>query len=245
MLALLLAVGLWHSAPQTPAYQLRLDIFRRVDTLSTTFVVAEGVEGRALIEAPNSFTRVRVRVTKREADGCLHINLGAVTRSSLANVDRAAIEPIPTVQLCDASTARVSVGDGPLYQITVHEVTVPSTAVDTMPASVVQRFVDAANARDAKAMAALVTPDAVFASFPGGQTIAEGRQGVEALYARALPSLPKELQITVSPRIVEGHLVIDQEHFAGHPSGQTSATWMYLVRGGLITKAWALNGKPD
>jgi uncharacterized protein (TIGR02246 family) len=112
-----------------------------------------------------------------------------------------------------------------------------------MPAAVVQRFVDAANARDADAMAALVAPQAVFARFPDGQTLAQGRDGIRAFYARQLPALSPGFRITVQPRIVEGNLVVDQEHFAGTAAEQGQATWMYLVQGGLIQRSWVLDGR--
>jgi hypothetical protein len=115
---------------------------------------------------------------------------------------------------------------------------------DTVPAAVVQRFVDAANARDAVAMGALVAPDAVFSIFPDGRVIAQGRDSIQAYYARQLPALPPDFGITVMPRLVEGQLVIDQEHFSGMPPGRGQATWMYLVRDGLIQRAWALDGRP-
>ena len=119
-----------------------------------------------------------------------------------------------------------------------------STAPDTMPAAVVQRFVDAANARDAAAMAALVAPDAVFARFPDGSILAQGRDSIHAFYARLLPSVSSSFRIAVRPRIVERHLVIDQEHFTGTPAEQGQATWMYEVSGGMIRRAWVLNGRP-
>jgi uncharacterized protein (TIGR02246 family) len=115
-----------------------------------------------------------------------------------------------------------------------------SAPSDTMPATVVQRFVDAANARDAIAMAELVTPDAVFAQFPDERTIAQGRDGIRAYYSQLLQSLPATFRITVEPRVVEGQFVIDQEHFAGMPAGRRQATWMYLVRNGLIHRAWVV-----
>lgn len=114
---------------------------------------------------------------------------------------------------------------------------------DTLPAAVVQRFVDAANARDVAAMAALVAPDAVFARFPDGRVFARSRDSVRTFYERMMPGLSPGFRIAVQPRIVEGHLVIDQEHFTGTPAEQGRATWMYQVLGGLIHRAWALDGR--
>jgi len=114
-----------------------------------------------------------------------------------------------------------------------------------LPEIVVQRFVDAGNARNADAMAALVAPDAVFARFPGGEVIAQTRDGNRAHYSRQLQSLPADFRITVQPHIVEGQFVIDQEHFTGMPGERRQATWMYLVRDGLIQRAWVLDGQAN
>ena len=119
---------------------------------------------------------------------------------------------------------------------------IPSTA-DTLPATVVQRFVDAANARDIAAMAALVAPGAIFARFPDGRVIAQSRDSIHAFYARRLPGRSSGFRITVERRIVEGHLVVDQELFTGTPDERGQATWMYHVRGGLIERAWVLDGR--
>ena len=121
---------------------------------------------------------------------------------------------------------------------------VASASPDTMPANVAQRFVDAANARDVIAMAALVAPDAVFARFPDGRVIAEGRDSIRAHYARQLQSVPPDFRITVQLRIVERQIIIDQERFTRAPGGRSQATWMYLVRDGLIRRAWVLDGTP-
>lgn len=118
-------------------------------------------------------------------------------------------------------------------------------AVDTLPATVVQRFVDAANARDIAAMAALVAPGAIFARFPDGRVIAQSRDSIRAFYAGRLPGRSSGYRITVERRIVEGHLVIDQEVFTGTPDERGQATWIYHVRQGLIERAWVLDGRPQ
>ena len=111
------------------------------------------------------------------------------------------------------------------------------------PEVVVQRFVDAANARDANAMALLVAPDVVFERLPSGRIMAQGRDSIRAMYTRSLSAVSAAFKITVQPRIVEGPFVVDQEPIAGGSPGRTQATWMYLVQGGLIRRAWVLDGK--
>ena len=116
-------------------------------------------------------------------------------------------------------------------------------APDTLPGAVVQRFVDAANARDVPAMAALVAPGAIFARFPDGQVLAQSRDSIRAFYAGRFARRSSSFRITVERRIVEGHLVIDQERFAGTPDEGGQATWMYDVSHGLIERAWVLDGR--
>lgn len=117
------------------------------------------------------------------------------------------------------------------------------TPVPATPEEVVQRFVDAANARDANAMALLVAPDVVFERLPSGRIMAQGRDSIRAMYTRSLAAVSAAFKITVQPRIVEGQFVVDQEHIAGGSPDRTQATWMYLVQGGLIRRAWVLDGK--
>jgi hypothetical protein len=38
--------------------------------------------------------------------------------------------------------------------------------------------------------------------------------------------------------------VIDQEHFSPAIGDRRQATWMYLVRDGLIQRAWVLESNP-
>ena len=115
-----------------------------------------------------------------------------------------------------------------------------AAVADTAPAAVVQRFVDAANARDLAALTALVAPDAVFLRLLDGRVLAQSRDSIRAFYAPRLRELSPAYRIAIVTRIVEGPLVIDQEQFSGTLAEQGRATWMYEVRGGLIQRAWAL-----
>ena len=45
--------------------------------------------------------------------------------------------------------------------------------------------------------------------------------------------------------IFQARLVVDQELIAGGPNGERKATWMYQVQGGLIQRAWVLDGRPS
>jgi hypothetical protein len=109
---------------------------------------------------------------------------------------------------------------------------------------VVQRFVDAANTRDAAAMALLVAPAAIFATFPDNQVIAENRDNIHALFADLMPTASPGSHVTVENRIVAGHFVIDQEFTTGVAAEDEHSTWIYEVLGGLIHRMWVLVGPP-
>jgi hypothetical protein len=113
-------------------------------------------------------------------------------------------------------------------------------SVDTMPAAVVQRFVDAANAADLPGMMATVAPEAIFATLPAGQPLATGRDSVRAMYERRFARRPG-MTVTVESRIADGAFAVDHEHFQA-PDGKSQghATWIYQVTGGLIRYAWVL-----
>jgi hypothetical protein len=114
-------------------------------------------------------------------------------------------------------------------------------ALDTLPAAVVQRFVDAANAGNVGAMMTTVAPEAAFTSLPSGQPLATGRDSVRAMYQRMFTRQPAGFRVTVESRMTDGPFIVDHEHFqnAGGVS-QGHATWIYHVAGGLIRRAWVL-----
>jgi hypothetical protein len=116
-----------------------------------------------------------------------------------------------------------------------------AVVVDTVPASVVQRFVDAANARNLDGMMATVAQDAVFESLPVSGRGAVGRDSVRAQYSRVLARMPAGYLVSVASRITDGAFVTDLEIFTnadGTPAGR--ATWVYFVTGGKIQRAWVL-----
>jgi hypothetical protein len=116
-----------------------------------------------------------------------------------------------------------------------------AATLDTTPVAVVQRFVDGANARNLAVMMSTVASEAVFAPLPDGNPLAVGRDSVRALYQRMLSTLPPGFRVSVESRLSDGAFVVDRERFT-HPGaqGRDHATWIYLVTGGLIRRAWVL-----
>jgi hypothetical protein len=116
-----------------------------------------------------------------------------------------------------------------------------STGQESPPSAVVQRFVDAAIARDLDAMIETLGEEVVFAALPTAQPFATGRDSVRAHYARLFERLPEGFSLRVAARIADGSYVTDFEQFfdgAGKPDGQ--ATWIYYVTEGSIQRAWVL-----
>jgi hypothetical protein len=119
------------------------------------------------------------------------------------------------------------------------------TVSDTLPSAVVQRFVNAANARNIDAMMATVAPGAIFRVLPVGNAMAVGRDSVRLHYEHLFARAPKAFYVHVASRIVDGMFVVDFEQFTGTSgSMNTQATWIYQVTGGLIQNAWVLRQPP-
>jgi hypothetical protein len=119
-------------------------------------------------------------------------------------------------------------------------------ASDTLAPAVVQRFVDAANARDIPAMMVTVAPEAVFSVLPGGEVLGAGQDSIRGFYAAIFARLEPGFSIEIARRIHDGDFVVDHEVFRNAkgeaPVGR--ATWVYWVTGGLIRHAWTLKPKP-
>lgn len=117
---------------------------------------------------------------------------------------------------------------------------------DTLPPAVVQRFVDAANARDIPAMMVTVAPEAVFSVLPSGDVLGVGQDSIRGFYEAIFARLEPGFSIEIARRIHDGVFVVDHEVFR-NAKGQAPigrATWAYWVTGGLIRRAWTLKPTP-
>ncbi|MES2123353.1 MAG: hypothetical protein V4503_01570 [Gemmatimonadota bacterium] len=115
-------VSLLIAAPSTtiPTYQLRVDLYRGVDTVTTTLRTQEGLVGRVLVEQGGLFTRINSRVRRSPTAGCLLVNVSYAMAGTQEAVDKMTVEPLPVMQLCDATTGRATV-DELSYRVTVRE----------------------------------------------------------------------------------------------------------------------------
>jgi imidazolonepropionase-like amidohydrolase len=113
--------------------------------------------------------------------------------------------------------------------------------VPASPEDVVQRQLNAYNARDLEAFLATYHPDARLYGFPD-QLQREGEAALREAYGRLFERVPN-LHARVPRRIVSGNYVIDQEEVTGLPEGRVlRATAIYEVRDGRIARVWFIDG---
>ena len=123
-----------------------------------------------------------------------------------------------------------------------HDVNTRSAEASSEAEGVVSAMVDAYNKHQADTAAAAYAPDVKFYHFPG-QPFLQGRDAVRSRFQMAFSDGPN-VKVEVSPRLVHGRFVIDQENISGLPGGKTTvAIWIYEVRNGLIVQAWRLPDK--
>jgi imidazolonepropionase-like amidohydrolase len=116
----------------------------------------------------------------------------------------------------------------------------PDDILPPNPADVVDRQVDAYNARDLEAFVALYAEDAVVARHPSGEIVAEGRDGLREVYGALFAKSPA-LKAIVLNRVETGGWVVDQELVTGiGDRPYTHGVAIYEVEGALIERVWFL-----
>jgi hypothetical protein len=99
------------------------------------------------------------------------------------------------------------------------------------PETLVQRGIDAYNAHDAAAFAAVYAPEMQLHDL-------SGREALEERYALLFASAPN-IHVEILKRIVTGNVVIDEERITNTPSGRDAhVAVIYEIDGGEITRVW-------
>jgi imidazolonepropionase-like amidohydrolase len=128
----------------------------------------------------------------------------------------------------------------------IHRVVKGGVAIDPAdillpsPETVVQRQVEAYNARDIEAFLSFYADDVVVRRLPSGEVAWDSREAMRPRYAKRFADNP-ELNCTITKRIVHGNWVVDHELVTGvigRPRVRAVAT--YEVRNGLIQNVWFL-----
>jgi hypothetical protein len=118
-------------------------------------------------------------------------------------------------------------------------ITTPAAAA---PADLIQRQVDAYNAHDIEAFAALFSPDVKIIRLPAHETSISGLPDLRAAYQGLFERAPA-IHCEIRNRMALGAFVIDDEHLTGYPDGQTvDALVIYEVTDGLIRRSWVIRG---
>lgn len=105
------------------------------------------------------------------------------------------------------------------------------------PEAVVQRQLEAYNARDIEAFLATYGEDVELFDFPG-ERHTQGLERMRTVYGKLFQDNPG-LKAEVGKRIVQGRYVIDHEQVTGLAGGlRIDAVAIYEVRGGRIRKVW-------
>jgi hypothetical protein len=108
----------------------------------------------------------------------------------------------------------------------------------TLPEIVVQKQLEAYNARDLKAFVATYADSVEIYNFNNQKLMVKGKAEVEKQWGALFEQFPKNYA-ALRGRIVQGNFVIDKEFVTGR-TGQNDfeATAIYEVRNGLIHKVW-------
>jgi hypothetical protein len=113
------------------------------------------------------------------------------------------------------------------------------------PEQVVQRQLDAYNARDIDAFMATYSDDIELYNYPN-KLVGKGKASMRKTYGYIFSKMT-ELHCTIVKRIVLGNKVIDQESVKGFPGwkkkGPLEAVAVYTVTNGLISKVTFIRGK--
>ena len=120
------------------------------------------------------------------------------------------------------------------------EVLNPRALLPPSPEYVVQRQVEAYNARDIDAFLSFYAEDVKIARLPLGEVSYDGREAMRPRYSRLFEKNP-ELNCTIVNRTVHGNWVVDQEFVSGvKDRPRIRAVAIYEVRDGLIQNVWFL-----
>jgi len=104
------------------------------------------------------------------------------------------------------------------------------------PAGVVQRQLEAYNARDLERFAATYSDDITIYRMPNLQPAIQGKAAMRDVYRQRFSS--PNLHAEILARVVLGNKVIDHERVVGIREQPLEALAVYEVVGGLIVTVW-------
>jgi imidazolonepropionase-like amidohydrolase len=154
--------------------------------------------------------------------------LGQIKEGMLADI--VVLKRHPLRDLRNLERVELVISDGRVFRS--HEL-VPDAPVD-----VVQRQVNAYNARDLDAFARLYSPDVELFNLGDRRPFVSGRSDLQRQYRKLFANAP-ELHCRILNRIEQKSYVIDQEHVTGLEKDRViRATAVYQVELGKIRRVW-------
>lgn len=109
-------------------------------------------------------------------------------------------------------------------------------------AQLVQRQLDAYNARDLHAFVATYSDDVLLYRIPSTSPAISGKQNLAEFYRDSRFNVP-ELHAELLHRSVVGNKVVDHERITGLRPQPIEAVVTYIVQGGLIQSVWLVNAE--
>ncbi|MEO1054809.1 MAG: amidohydrolase family protein [Bacteroidota bacterium] len=160
--------------------------------------------------------------------------LGTIEAGKLA--DLVILNANPLDDIMNTSNIHTVVKDGKVFK--------PEDILKPTPQEVVQRQVNAYNARNLDAFLATYTDDVMIYEHPN-TLLVNGRDEMIARYTERFKS--KKLHAEILDRIVSARRVIDKERVTGRDDGQiVNAVAIYEVNEeGLIYKVWFIKKQPE
>ena len=158
--------------------------------------------------------------------------LGLIARGRLA--DMVVLDADPLADVAHLSRIAMVVKGGRAFR--------QDELVSASPEDVVQRQVNAYNARDLDAFLATYHPDVRIYTFPDTLQM-EGHAAMREVYGRMFAELP-DLHAHIPRRIVTGNHVVDEEIVTGLRGGaRATGTAIYELRDGRISRVWFIDGE--
>lgn len=155
--------------------------------------------------------------------------LGTVAPGKLA--DMVLLNSDPLHDIMNTSDIYAVIADGEIF--------FPSDLVPVKPEDIVQKQVNAYNARDIDAFVSFYHPEATVYRFPD-HVLASGWKEIYERYQRRFSEAPR-LHCEIINRIVSGDFVIDEEVITGLPDeGIIEAVVIYEVSDGYIVNSWII-----
>lgn len=154
-------------------------------------------------------------------------DLGSIEAGKLA--DLVVLDADPLQDIRNTASIHMIMKDGHLWKA--------GEILPEPPENLVQRQLNAYNARDIAAFIETYAPDIEIYNFPD-ELLYQGIQNVQERYARLFRNNP-ELHAKILKRIALGNSIIDREHVTGLKSGRViDAVAIYRVENGKIRRVW-------